>query len=65
MLNQYPDILKIQEVANILRVHPSTVRRMVKRGDLKKIESFNNRYLFNKQYIINFINKGGVGEKNN
>lgn len=38
LLNQYPDILSIAEVAEILHVTPATIRRHIKKGDIPYIK---------------------------
>lgn len=38
LLNQYPDILSIAEVAEILHVTPATIRRHIKKNDIPYIK---------------------------
>jgi excisionase family DNA binding protein len=39
MLNEFPALLTVNEVARALRVHTVTVRRMIDRGDLRAVRA--------------------------
>jgi len=59
--NQDIKILTIQEVADILRVHRSTVSRYAKSGELKSY-SIGNRKLFKDKDVWAFFENQVAGE---
>ena len=52
---QYRSILTIQEVADLLRVHRSTISRYAKSGELRSY-LFGNRRLFKEDDVWSFFN---------
>jgi len=59
--HQANKILTVQEVANILRVHRSTVSRYAKSGDLRSY-LIGNRRLFKEIDVWTFFEKQVAGE---
>lgn len=59
MLKDYPEVLTIREVADILRVSPITLKRWEKKGKIQSIR-INSRgdRRYTKQQILALLGKG-------
>lgn len=49
--NDIPQLLTVDEVAEILRLHPDTIRLKVRMGELKKVEGLGGAIRFSPEYI--------------
>lgn len=47
-------LMTVEEVANFLRVHPSTIRRMLKRGDIRPLKKEGGTLRFDQVFIERF-----------
>jgi excisionase family DNA binding protein len=55
-INEYRDLLTVEEVAEVFRVHKSTVYKLIKSGELRALK-LGREYKCPKSYIIdNFFN---------
>ena len=54
MLDQYPDVLTVREVCNVLRVSKTTAYRLLKTGQLSS-RRIGSALRVSKESLINFI----------
>lgn len=60
-MDSYPEIMKPNEVAEVLKVSRQALRNMVHRGDIKKIDNkLSKRMLFRKTDVQQLIERGNV-----
>ena len=53
-IDTYPDVLKVQDVADILRINRSTAYRLVAKGSLDSIK-VGTSYRISKKSLIRFL----------
>lgn len=54
LLNDYPDILSVDDLQNILRIGRSAAYNLLKGNRIKTLR-IGNRYIIPKQSVINFL----------
>jgi excisionase family DNA binding protein len=54
LLNEYPPILNINEVAEILGVTPNTIRKLIKNNSIHAVK-VGKRYKITKTKLLNFL----------
>ena len=54
LLNNYPDILSVDDLQKILRIGRSAAYKLLKENRIKKLR-IGNRYIIPKKSVINFL----------
>lgn len=54
---EFPDLLTTQEVAKILKVHPSTITRLIHSGVLKATQHFSRHWRIEAKDLKHLIEK--------
>lgn len=56
MLDEYPDVLTIMHLKEILHYSSNTtVYKLIKEGKIKAVHSRGNKYLIPKKYLIDYL----------
>ena len=53
-LREYPDVLTVEEVSELLGVCTKTVYSMIRRGELKK-QNVGRRFRIHKSYVMEYL----------
>jgi len=57
MLENYPKLITTSELADFLNVHRNTILKLVRTGKLKSADKKGMGYLYDKEYIENWLNE--------
>ncbi len=55
MFQEYPDVVSVEEIQQMLRLGKNTVYTLLKNEIIKSIK-VGKKYIVPKQYVINFLN---------
>ena len=62
LLNEYPPILNINEVAEILGVAPNTIRKLIKNDSIPAVK-VGKRYKITKTKLLNYLGEYNEAQK--
>ena len=59
-LENFPDAMTLEEVAQVLRCQPSTIEDKVRQGEIHVLGSFKKPTLVSKYWLIDYLRTGSV-----
>ncbi len=60
----YPDLLTVKEVCELIPLPKTTIYDMARRGDIPGVVYLGRRVFFNKHKLYEFLDSGGTARRN-